>query len=432
MLFHPALSQFRAALIFYISLAVTLFGAIALLFPSGYSLGPALLLLASPILLFTRPKLGLERRDWAIMAVLMLYGGLWILEIWWDGQGTRGLDKPIRFFLAVPVLLLLLAYPPRMASVWLSTALAAIGTGSFAAWQKLVLGMSRADGHTQVIQFGNASMLFGVFCLGGLGWAVCQPRSRSWVALLVVGALFGFMGSLFSGSRGGWIGLPFIALALYKGYGRYMARRYQVMLAGGLLTVGVLAYAIPHTGVAERIDQGVSDVQRYISGESRTSSLGARFEMWRAAAIVIPERPLAGWGQNGYIERAAELVEQEKVGVAVARYSHVHNEVLDITVKRGLLGLATLLLIYFVPMRLFGRQINAPNLELRAVAVSGVLLCVAYVDFGLSQVFFAHNSGVMLFSFWLVILWASMRKLESSASSERPGLSGASSRGAPS
>jgi len=398
---------------YYTSAAVVLFGAIALLFPSGYSVGPALLLLASPLLLFTRPALGLERRDWAIMAVLVVYASLWMLEVWWDGQGSRGLDKPIRFIVALPVLLLLLAYPPRMVAVWLSAALGAIGTGSFAAWQKLVLGLERADGHTQVIQFGNSSMLFGILCLGGLGWAICQRHSRRWLALLIVGALFGFMGSLLSGSRGGWIGLPFIVLALYKGYGRYLAVRYQAMLAGLLLAVALLAYAIPHTGVADRIGQGVSDVQRYISGESRTSSLGARFEMWRAAAIVIPEKPLTGWGQNGYIERAAQLVEEGRVGRAAARYSHVHNEALDITVKRGFPGLATLLLLYFVPMRLFARHIAAKDLELRAFAVSGVLLCVAYIDFGISQVFFAHNSGVMLFSFWLVILWASMRRLES-------------------
>lgn len=399
---------------YYISAAVMLFGAIALLFPSGYSLGPALLLLASPVLLFTRPVLGLERRDWAIMAVLVLYASLWILEVWWDGQGLRGLDKPIRFFLALPVLLLLMAYPPKMMAVWLSAALAAIGTGSFAAWQKLVLGMERADGHTQVIQFGNSSMLFGILCLGGLGWAVSQKRRWEWVALLLLGALFGAMGSLLSGSRGGWIGLPFVALVLYRGYGRYLNRRYKAMIFAVVLCSGFFVYSIPHTGVADRIGQGVSDVQRYISGESRTSSLGARFEMWRAAAIVIPEKPLTGWGENGYAERAAQLVEEGRVGRAAARYDHVHNEALDITVKRGLLGLITLLLIYFVPMRLFARHIASKDLELRAFAVTGVLLCVAYVDFGLSQVFFAHNSGVMLFSFWLVILWSSMRRLEGS------------------
>lgn len=396
----------------FTSACVILFGAIALLFPSGYSLGPALLLLASPILLIYRPRLGLERRDWAIMAALVLYGGLWILEVWWDGQGSRGLDKPIRFFTAVPVLMLLLTYPPRMGAVWLSAALAAIGTGSFAAWQKLVLEMARAHGHTQVIQFGNASMLFGILCLGGLGWAVCQPRSRRWVTLLVAGALFGFMGSLFSGSRGGWIGLPFILLALYKGYGRYLAGKYQAALGGLLLTLAVLAYATPHTGVAERIDQAVSDVQNYLSGESRTTSLGSRFEMWRTAIIVIPERPLTGWGENGYEKRAAELVEAGIVSEAVGLYSHVHNEALDVTVKRGILGLTTLLLLYLIPMRLFGKHINSPNLELRAFAIAGVLLCVAYIDFGLSQAFIQHNSGVMLFSFWVVILWASMRDCE--------------------
>ena len=371
-----------------------------------------MLLLASPVLFFTRPSLGLERRDWAIMAVLVLYASLWILEVWWDGQGSRGLDKPIRFFLALPVLLLLMAYPPKMVAVWLSAALAAIGAGSFAAWQKLVLGMERADGHLHVIQFGNSSMLFGILCLGGLGWAVSQKRRHEWMALLLVGALFGAVGSLLSGSRGGWIGLPFVALVLYRGYGRYLQGRDKVMIVAAVLCGGFLVYSIPQTGVADRIGQAVSDVTRYVSGESRTSSLGARFEMWRAAAIVIPEKPLTGWGENGYAERAAKLVEEGRVGRAAARYDHVHNEVLDITVKRGLPGLVTLLLIYFVPMRLFARHIASKDLELRAFAVTGVLLCVAYVDFGLSQVFFAHNSGVMLFSFWLVILWASMRRLE--------------------
>lgn len=397
----------------YNSAAVVLFGAIALLFPSGYSLGPALLLIASPVLLFARPALGLDRRDWTIMAVLVLFASLWVLEVWWDGQGTRGLDKPMRFFLAIPVLLLLLVYPPRMMAVWLSVALAAIGAGSFAAWQKLVMGMERAVGHLHVIQFGNSSMLFGILCLGGLGWAVSQKRRREWLALLLVGALFGVMGSLLSGSRGGWVGLPFVALVLYRGYGRYLHGRYQAMVAAVVLCGGFLVYSIPQTGVADRIDKAVSDVTRYVSGESRTSSLGSRFEMWRAAVIVIPEKPLTGWGENGYAERAAELVEEGRVGSAAARYNHVHNEVLDTTVKRGLPGLVTLLLIYFVPMRLFARHIAAQHLELRAFSVTGVLLCVAYVDFGLSQVFFAHNSGVMLFAFWLVILWASMRRLES-------------------
>jgi O-antigen ligase len=60
-------------------------------------------------------------------------------------------------------------------------------------------------------------------------------------------------------------------------------------------------------------------------------------------------------------------------------------------------------------MRQFARYMSASDLELRSLAVAGVLLSVAYIDFGLSQVFLAHNSGVMMYAFWLAVLWGCCR-----------------------
>ena len=86
-------------------------------------------------------------------------------------------------------------------------------------------------------------------------------------------------------------------------------------------------------------------------------------------------------------------------------YSHAHNEFIDAFAKRGVVGLAVLLALYLVPMRLFARHIAATNLELRALAVAGVLLPVAFIDFGFSQAFLTHNSGVMMYAFLLAVLW---------------------------
>ncbi|HSP32123.1 MAG TPA: ligase, partial [Halomonas sp.] len=52
--------------------------------------------------------------------------------------------------------------------------------------------------------------------------------------------------------------------------------------------------------------------------------------------------------------------------------------------------------------------IHAANLEVRALAVAGVLLPVAYIDFGLTQTLMEHNSGVMVYAFWLVVLWSQL------------------------
>lgn len=37
------------------------------------------------------------------------------------------------------------------------------------------------------------------------------------------------------------------------------------------------------------------------------------------------------------------------------------------------------------------------------------MLPVAYIDFGLSQSFFSHNSGVMIYAVWLVVWWGCYR-----------------------
>lgn len=391
----------------YTSFAVFLLGAMALIVPSGYSLGAVLLLLGSAWLLVVRPRLGLTRQDGWIIAALVAYACVGMLEAGWDGQGTRGLDKPSRFLFAVPAMLLVMAYPPRLSWLWSGLALGAIGAGAWAGWQKLIEDVERAGGYTHLIQFGNLSMLMGVLCLAGLGWAYVQPRRLPWLLLLGLGALFGIIGSLFSGSRGGWIGFPLVLLVLYRGYGRDL----PAFIKAGVLVVVVagaaLVYALPHTGVQFRVQGAFHDVEQYFTHNNPTTSVGARFEMWQGAAHLIAEKPLVGWGDNGYRTGMQQLVEQGVLHPVVTRYGHAHNDFIDAFAKRGLIGLAVLLALYLVPLRLFARQLRAGDLELRSLAVAGALLPVTYIDFGLSQVFMAHNSGVMMYAFWLAVLWGS-------------------------
>ncbi|SEM13990.1 O-antigen ligase [Halomonas daqiaonensis] len=393
----------------YTSLAVFLLGAIALVVPSGYSLGAVMLLLGSAVLLVKRPLLGLTRQDWWVIAALAAYTAIGVLEAWWDGQGSSGIDKPIRFLLAIPAMLLVMVYPPRLAWMWSGLAIGAMGAGGWASWQKLVEGVWRATGHTYVIQFGNLSMLLGILCLAGLGWAVVQPRRGPWVAFLLVGALMGILGSIFSGSRGGWIGFPFVLLVLYRGYGRHLS----AVIKGAAVVVVVggasLMYALPQTGVQSRVYQAFDDIERYASGESQLTSVGARFEMWKGATQLILEKPLMGWGDNGYQQGMQALADEGVINSGVLRFDHAHNEFIDAFAKRGIIGLAVLLTLYLIPMKLFARRLDSPDLEMRSLAVAGVLLCVAYIDFGLSQTFLTHNSGVMMFAFWLALLYGTLR-----------------------
>ncbi|ATH79340.1 MULTISPECIES: O-antigen ligase family protein [Halomonadaceae] len=393
----------------FTGVAVFLLAAIALVVPSGYSLGALLLLLAGLGLIALRRLPTLTRQDGAIMAVLLAYAAITMLEAWLDGQGSKGFDKPSRFILAIPALFWVLRYPPNLAFLWSGAAVGALSAGTWAGWQKLFEGVDRAQGHTHVIQFGNLSMLLGVLCMAGLGWAVVQRQRQLWVALLLAGALGGILGSLFSGSRGGWVGFPIVLLVLYRAYGTQLSNRLKVAVVAAVVVGGLAVYSVPQTGVQHRVHQAVTDVSLYITGENRSSSVGSRFEMWRGAAMLIQEKPLTGWGSTGYAEAMYAFGEEGVISREAAQYGHAHNEFVDAFAKRGILGLVILLALYLVPMRMFARDLQSPDLAARAVATAGVLLPVTFLDFGLSQVFLEHNSGVMMYAFLLVVLWGCHR-----------------------
>lgn len=371
-----------------------------------------MLLLGSVILPFKRPEIDLSRQECAIIMVLLAYFAVGVMEVILDNQSSRGLDRPSRFLFAIPALLFLLAYPPRAAFMWAGLAVGAIASGGWAAWQKLIEGIPRADGFLHVIQYGNLNMLLGILCLAGLGWAYTRPHARIWLALLLLGAGMGIFGSLMSGSRGGWVGFPLVLWVLYQGYGRSLPKRWLGGLAALIIMGGLAVYSIPQLGVQHRVHQAFSDIAGFVEQGDSRSSLGARFEMWGAAIQLIPKKPIFGWGTLGYERARDRLVEEGLAHPVIQRYDHVHNEYLDAWVKRGVVGLVALLALYLVPLRLFTQRIRSEDLHLRAFAVAGVLLPVAYIDFGLSQVFLAHNSGVMMYAFWLAVLWAGLRNRE--------------------
>ncbi|WP_232429449.1 O-antigen ligase family protein [Noviherbaspirillum autotrophicum] len=399
----------------YTSFAVFLFSAIALVVPSGFSFGPLLLVAGALVLPWHRAKLDLQKQDYALIAVLVSYFLVFVLANLIHHAPGREYDAPLRFVLAIPALLLLLAFPPRAAAFWSGLAVGAISSGLFAAWQ-ILTGISRAEGHTNPIQYGNISLVLGVLCLAGLTWAANQPRARLWSILLVIGAGLGILGSLFTGSRGSWISLPFCLFALYKCYGGNVGKRFVV--AGTIVVVSIFAmlYALPSTGVKSRVDSAVAETQEYFkSGNSNTSS-GARLEMWRMGLMIAPEHPWIGWGKAGYMQRDAELIRAGAVGSITSEHSHLHNEYLDALVKRGALGLAATLAIFLIPLVLFSRRVRHANPQARPYAIGGVLLCVSYILFGLTQAFLTHNNGVMILVFMLAVLWAMSRSFDRNVS----------------
>lgn len=400
------------------SVCVFLFSALALAVNSGYSLGALVLLLASSWLLWKRPRLNLQRRDYLILGTLLLYFAIFTANMLYHGDPARELDMPLRALLAVPVLLLLLAYPPRPAAWWGGVAIGAIAGAALAFWQFFANDISRPQAATSnAIHYGNVSMLLGMLSLCGVTWARAQAHQRLWTVLMLCGCIAGIAGSIISGSRGGWLALPICVCIITLHHAKKHGNRYLFSIAAIFVVLGTLVYALPNSPVRERSVAAINELNSFKDSGNIYSSVGQRVEMWRSALRMSDENLLLGIGRNGYLEQKQELAAEGKMNAVARDFTNAHNDYIDSLVKRGLLGLAALLALFFLPLKLFGQALNntGSGETAQPYALAGVILLSCYITFGLTTNSLTLNIGIIMLVFPMVILWTLLRQQERTA-----------------
>ena len=191
-----------------------------------------------------------------------------------------------------------------------------------------------------------------------------------------------------------------------------------------MLLLGLIVAVPAYQKLEQRSSEATREISQYLQDPQKyaVTSVGQRLEQWRLAIRLIEQRPLTGWGLEGYPAAKQQMVDQGLAHPSVMEYGHAHNEILDMWVKRGLLGLILLLLFYAVPAAIFWptqsriARVNAEQRsKLLALRAAATLLPLAYFGFGWTQVFFAHNSGIMFYLFSLILLWSMLIGLERTA-----------------
>ena len=388
--------------------------ALALWLPSGYSWGALLLLLCA---LASAPQwLGrpVARSTWWLVASVLCMLAIALLDVGIPWELGR-FDKPGKYLLALPCIFCLQAFPPDPAWLWRGVFAGACGSGLIALYQTLVQALPRATGYTNAIQYGNLSLLLGLMCAAVLlaHWGRWHAGQRlGWVVALLLGCL----GSLLSESRGGWL-----ALVLVLPVGAWLLRRRsqrRLVLRSAAAVALVLAALLAFKGaeLQQRLDKGYSEALSYQHNGDASTSVGHRLEHWRMAWDMAQQRPWLGWGRSGYEQEKARRVAAGLVQASVLQYHHAHNELLDLLVKHGLLGIGALAGFYGVPLWLFWprqRRLldTAGHLDRTALALClvGVLLPLSYFAFGWTQVFLAHNSGNMFYLFMCLLVHAALQ-----------------------
>ena len=411
------------------SAAAFMVPGLALWLPSGYSYGAALLLLAAVVgapWWWRACKVSRES-GWLVLSIVVM-GFVWLLDSS-DGAWRWGaLDRPSKYLLALPCLFFLLAYAPNPRWLWTGITLGALGSGGIALYQIGVLHLPRAAGYTNAIQYGNLCVLLALMCLVLL--ATRPPGVQTWHRLVMaVGVVLGLVGSVLSQSRGGWVALALIFPALALVLRPYIGwRQFAAGTAALLCALSVLVFVQRH-GLEERLDMAVTEAQQFEQKGDAVSSVGQRLAHWQLAWDMGLARPLLGWGKSGYDAEKQRQVNAGQAHPFLLEFAHVHNEVLDLFAKHGLLGVLALLLFYGVPLALFwptrarvmvpatngGMQLDRTALALHLV---GWTVPVAYIAFGLTQVFFAHNSGNVFYLFMVMLVHSCLQARQHAGGSD--------------
>ena len=411
------------------SAAAFMVPGLALWLPSGYSYGAALLLLAAVVgapWWWRACKVSRES-GWLVLSIVVM-GFVWLLDSS-DGAWRWGaLDRPSKYLLALPCLFFLLAYAPNPRWLWTGITLGALGSGGIALYQIGVLHLPRAAGYTNAIQYGNLCVLLALMCLVLL--ATRPPGVQTWHRLVMaVGVVLGLVGSVLSQSRGGWVALALILPALALVLRPYIGwRQFAAGTAALLCALSVLVFVQRH-GLEERLDMAVTEAQQFEQKGDAVSSVGQRLAHWQLAWDMGLARPLLGWGKSGYDAEKQRQVNAGQAHPFLLEFAHVHNEVLDLFAKHGLLGVLALLLFYGVPLALFwptrarvmvpatngGMQLDRTALALHLV---GWTVPVAYIAFGLTQVFFAHNSGNVFYLFMVMLVHSCLQARQHAGGSD--------------
>jgi O-antigen ligase len=181
-----------------------------------------------------------------------------------------------------------------------------------------------------------------------------------------------------NGTRGVWVALavvlllvPFIQLSLS------MKKKLAYLMS--LAMIVMVACNVNY--FQNRIRQAKDDITAY-SSSNRETSLGGRFDMWKASGQMFKDHPFLGVGAGAWQIELRKMVAQKKAPLFIQQFNQSHSIYFDALSTRGLLGLGSLLLLIGCPIYYALKNREAESALFRNVVI---LIAVAFLVSGLTD-----------------------------------------------
>lgn len=335
------------------------------------------------------------------MLTTSLFQGVW---------SNSELEKVSRFALALPAYWLLLRVRRGLLqNIQWSLLVGAYGGALLIITLLVWLGewrgvVSDHGGRYNAVTFANLMLFFGLASLLTLNWRM-TPWPRIEAAVKVAAAAATVYGTVISQTRSSWMLLPIFGLVLLLSVRKWTLRRRvycaiatMVILVGGSVTLW---------SFNDRMALAVQNVQDFTQGGNRDTSVGIRLQLWEASWSIFRESPLVGVGPSHFRSELAKLGKRGIVTKAVVDgYGEPHNDFFGAMAGYGLLGLLSMLALYLAPAWVFLRRMASDDRVIRTGAQIGLLFCLGYCAFSLTEMMFRNMRSVPIYSVTLVLLLA--------------------------
>jgi len=363
---------------------VMICAALLFLYPKGYILGTAVLIVISITAGFNK-KLTWHKNLTLLAIAIILFIIPHIISLI---QASGDIDSIKKAARGIPLLLagaFLIRFKPKQQFVYASFSLSLIISFIIMVSEQMT-GFNR--GH--YAGFNLNPLMIAIVAVISFTLPNIHTNSIKLRILTYSGLFLGAATIIMSGSKGPVLALltvVLIFLFMPSNLKRVSKKKYASIIC--LLLLGSIV--IMSIGTNDSLVSRVSDASRNFithienpNSDEKESSTSIRLELWKGALILAQEKPIFGYGRLQAHERMQSLYNEGYLASYMNEFddAHFHSIYFQALGNRGLFGLFTVILLLLIPgyILLKNKRINP------TYTLSGLLVIVSYIVTGIGDV----------------------------------------------
>lgn len=198
------------------------------------------------------------------------------------------------------------------------------------------------------------------------------------------------------GSRGTWVGIPFVILALSLFYFKTEFKKLLVCFTLFSCFI-IINLAIPHSPMLTRVEHLQADTQNIQKNNYQNSS-GIRLYLWENSVELFKQAPVIGVGMHQIEVENCHLYDQGKLPTC---FQHMHSIYFHELAANGLVGFIGLFLTFITAILFFLKNLFNPDHRIQNLALTGLIFVVYYMFCGLTEYYLFFKNTTYLF-YWIV------------------------------